>query len=405
MHSGGGGGACERSARTKAAIDAHFEHLAEVLEERKQLLKRAVDEAQAGKQKVLEGQREGLEYAVASMVSGIEHARRTAKLGDDYEIMHAYSQIVGGMRGLKHRAYELHPNTSASISFVDTSAGGLAKTLSQHARILAHNVLSSQCTAEGRGLKRAHPGGWASLTVQAVNHTGEPCSDGGDNVGIRLVGVAAEDELDLATDVHVVDRGDGTYKCKYCVAKDTRPQMARLEVLVNGGHVSDSPFSISIQPYMPDAFHGHTVVYGNREYFTLPKGCPTKSAFPQDSVQHPIPEDSEVVVATWPDFDDIRRNVIAGYPWETCILHCRANSGSNVAVAYHCKGSGGPFAASYLMQGGPGGQHYEPFASMSREWIQMTGQHGRVLLRRAIQEDSAVANVTGGLDSEVRPNG
>ena len=227
-----------------------------MLEERKQVLKLAVDEAQAGKQKVLVGQREGLEHAVASMASGVEHARRTAKLCDDYEIMHAYSQIVSGMRGLQDREYELDPNTSASIQFVDTSQGGLAQSLSQHARIVARNVWPSRCTAEGRGLTRCYAGGWSSFTVRAVDRTGEACIDVGDLVEMRLMGMAAEgglvkedeleDELELATDVRVVDGGDGTYKCTYSVSKDTRPQMARLEVRVNGGQVFDSPFSISI---------------------------------------------------------------------------------------------------------------------------------------------------------------
>ena len=77
----------------------HFDELVHVLRAREEQLTRDIEEVRARKSKVLAGQREGLEHAVASMASGSEHARRrTAKLGDEFEVMKAYSQIVTGMR-------------------------------------------------------------------------------------------------------------------------------------------------------------------------------------------------------------------------------------------------------------------------------------------------------------------
>ena len=70
---------------------------------------------------------------------------------------------------------------------------------------------------------------------------------------MRLMGVlgAGEDKdtaVDVATDVLVTDRGDGTYACRYKVKADTPGQEgARLEVRVNGGHVSASPFQVAIK--------------------------------------------------------------------------------------------------------------------------------------------------------------
>ena len=112
----------EQAQAQKNAVKTHFEQLALVLLERKQQLIREIEAAQARKQNLLTGQREELEHAVASMESGGEHARRTAELGDDFEVMQAYSSIVNGMRGLREKEYQLQPVTRASIKF-----GGIKK--------------------------------------------------------------------------------------------------------------------------------------------------------------------------------------------------------------------------------------------------------------------------------------
>ena len=151
---------------------------------------------------------------MASMASGSEHARRTAKLGDAFEVMLAYSHIVGGMRGLRQQDFELHPCTSASLLFVDTTDGDMHRNLAQHARIVARDVRASKCTAEGPGIQRAVKGFPATLTVRVMDCQGQPCSDGGDAVRVRLMGVRergreGDGTMDLATQVGVVDTGDG----------------------------------------------------------------------------------------------------------------------------------------------------------------------------------------------------
>jgi len=43
-----------------------------------------------------------------------------AELGDEFEVMHAYSHIVKGMQQLLEKKFDLHPNTTATIAFVGT---------------------------------------------------------------------------------------------------------------------------------------------------------------------------------------------------------------------------------------------------------------------------------------------
>ena len=229
----------------------HFDELVHVLRAREEQLTRDIEEARARKSKVLAGQREGLEHAVASMASGSEHARRTAKLGDEFEVMKAYSQIVTGMRGLRDKEYELHPNTGASIQFVDPSGGDTLQRLAQHWRVVAREVKPAACVAEGPGLKVAYTADSSEFTVRAVGYLGERSTDGGDDVQVRIMGVSGgQDEdaaVDVGKDVRVTDRGDGTYACRYEVKGGTPVQKARLEVRVNGWHVAGSPFQVAIE--------------------------------------------------------------------------------------------------------------------------------------------------------------
>ena len=202
---------------------------------------------------------------MASMASGCEHARRTSQLGDVFEVMQAYSHIVGGMRGLREKDFELDPCTSSAIVFVETSNGGMQRSLAQHARIVARDVRPSACTVEGGGIAKAFTAAPSTLSVRAVDCQGQPCSEGGDSVGIKLMGVLEHAEeaadaavqVDLARDVSVVDAGDGTYTCTYSVVKGAAAgQTARLEVRVNGGHVSGSPFQVPIVAEVVLAFDG-----------------------------------------------------------------------------------------------------------------------------------------------------
>jgi len=104
-------------------ISSHFTTLINALRERDAELTREVEETCARKGNMLAEQRETLANAVASMSSGIEHARRTAQLadsGDVFEVMQSYKHIVGGLCAFKDNYYQVlfddpthvHINTS-----------------------------------------------------------------------------------------------------------------------------------------------------------------------------------------------------------------------------------------------------------------------------------------------------
>lgn len=63
--------------------------------------------------------------------------------------MLAQSQLFGGMGAICDKDNQLHPNTSVSILFVDTSGGSMAESLVQHVRIVAREGCPYACTFSG----------------------------------------------------------------------------------------------------------------------------------------------------------------------------------------------------------------------------------------------------------------
>ena len=298
------------AAEQTTTVKQHFDELVNILCVRGEAMTRDIEEARIWKSKVLAGQRDGLEHAVASMASGSEHAQRIAKLGDEFEVMDAYNRIVTGMHGLRVKQYELHPNTYASIRFVDSSWGDTRQCLMQHGRVVAREVKPMACVAEGKGLSAVYTSSMSEFTVRVVGYSGEWSTDGGDDVQVRLMGVSGgQDEdtaVDVGKDVRVTDRGDGTYACRYEVKEGTPVQEARLEVRVNGGHVAGSPFQVAIEK-------------GVRLSFTAPfddKGVLHFIATDGGTCAYANPHDSGRVVASMssiadnnPQYGDPRRFV------------------------------------------------------------------------------------------------
>ena len=102
-------------------------------------------------------------------------------------MMQAYSHIVGAMRGLRDKEYELDPCTSARIKFVDATDGGMSERLARHGQVGAKDARPSACTAEGPGLETALTGTPGSaITVRAIDRCGQPCTDVVDKVQVRV---------------------------------------------------------------------------------------------------------------------------------------------------------------------------------------------------------------------------
>ena len=265
-------------------VASHFDLLVDNLRSRQKQLTIHIEEALARKLKMLSDQRRALLRDVACMNAGSNHAKRTANLNDIFLMVKEHSHIVRGLRRLHSSSYQLMPGTGASITFIDTSDGAMAQSLLQHASIVAKDVsvCPSACVSEGQGIQEALTGCQSSFIVRAVGFDGHTCKDCGDIVQVKLVGTVLHSDTgrqnhNLAQDVCVTDKGDGTFACTYFLPVDVPEQLATLQVLINGRHTSGSPFSVAVvepvatldiaqAPFGRNGALYYIATKGNREY-------------------------------------------------------------------------------------------------------------------------------------------
>ena len=268
-------------------VASHFDLLIDNLRARQKQLTIQIEEAHARKLKMLSDQRRALLRDVACMSAGSNHAKRTANLNDIFLMVQAHSHIVRGLRRLHSSSYQLRPGTGASITFIDTSDGAISQNLLQHASIVAKDisVCPLACMSEGKGIQEALAGCQSSFIVRAVGFDGHACKDCGDIVQFQLVGSVlpavhsdtGEPHHNLAQDVCVTDKGDGTYECTYFLPVDVPEQLATLEVLINGRPTAGSPFSVAVlepvatldiaqSPFGRNGALYYIATKGNREY-------------------------------------------------------------------------------------------------------------------------------------------
>jgi len=95
----------------------------------------------------------------------------------------------------------------------------------------------SKSTAEGPGLVQPVQNVPTHFTVKAFDKEGKPVPFGGDDVKVNMKGPNGP------VDVHVKDNEDGTYTAEYT---PTEVGDSQIEVLMNGGHVGQSPYHVYV---------------------------------------------------------------------------------------------------------------------------------------------------------------
>ena len=104
------------------------------------------------------------------------------------------------------------------------------------------NTCAHQSTAEGKGLSEASVGLESNFLLTTRNAEGEHCYNECDCVTVEIKNQQGHD---CATEVHVKDEKDGSYKVRYFL-KDT--EECQVSVKVNKEHIHGSPFPVKLKP-------------------------------------------------------------------------------------------------------------------------------------------------------------
>eukprot|EP00729_Bicosta_minor_P032620 gene32620-biopygen9570 len=280
-------------------IDAGFNKLLRAIKQRRDALKKLVNDAYNEKDDVLNTQITELEGIDSHSEIALKLVEATLAAASPIELLERKQLFVDGLTQFKEHTVSLKENCVSNMTI----------QLTQSFEASANNILAigtldtnatdpSASTAAGAGLTSGKVGDVAEFVVTAVEvGTGKQRSAGGDIVVIAFAqnGAAYEDAapsvgggaaakpasgkrkrgggssssgkgraskksntgaatsglVPAETDTTVVDNGDGTYSCSYTTpdgAAEVEGGKWQLEVLLNGKPIVGSPFAVEVRP-------------------------------------------------------------------------------------------------------------------------------------------------------------
>ena len=233
----------EQVASVKKSALSFIDNLMKVFEAKKrELFKEVEDKAQQVIERLVEKQFE-VEYKLRRIETSIEETERFLKRSTNAEIVQfntVFQEEVTDeaelvdcdRKDLGHFAFFANKSLMAKAN--SEGVGSLKQIISQ--------TKSSNSKAGGNGITDVTVGLEAQFVLTTRNAKKEQCYEQCDIVTVEI---RNRDGRECATEAQVQDNKDGSYNISY-FAKEAGT--CQTSVMVNGGHVSGSPFTIQVKP-------------------------------------------------------------------------------------------------------------------------------------------------------------
>ena len=157
-------------------ITRSFKELRTILDKHEQLLLQQAQEMVGRKVDVLDGQKEDLQLAVATLDTLVGFIERTVENANDEEFISMKQQMTSQVQevGNKYKCLELAPAEVANIGRVMPQADSLHELCQKQSAVYISVVDSSKCVVTGPGLKFAFIMQVAKFTVRTHDTHGQP---------------------------------------------------------------------------------------------------------------------------------------------------------------------------------------------------------------------------------------
>ena len=218
-------------------------NLMRVIEAKKQeLFKEVEDNAQQSIERLVE-QQSNVENELQRIETLIEKTEAFLKRSTNAEIVHLntlFQEVVTDeaelvdcdRKDLGH--FVFFANKSLMAKANSEGVGSLKQIISQ--------TKPRNSTAEGKGITEVTVGLEAQFVLTTQNAENEQCYEQRDIVAVEITN---DDGRECATEAQVQDNKDGSYHINY-FAKEAGT--CQTSVMVNGEHVSGSPFTVQVKP-------------------------------------------------------------------------------------------------------------------------------------------------------------
>ena len=233
----------EQVACVKKSAQSFIDNLMKVFEVKKrELFKEVEDKAQEVIERLVAQQSE-VEYKLRRIETSIEKTERFLKRSTNAEIVQfntVFQEEVTDeaelvdcdRKDLGH--FVFFANKSLMAKANSEGVGSLKQIISQ--------TKSSNSKAEGNGITDVTVGLEAQFVLTTRNAKNEQCYEQCDIVTVEI---RNGDDRECATEAQVQDNKDGSYNISY-FAKEAGT--CQTSVMVNGEHVSGSPFTVQVKP-------------------------------------------------------------------------------------------------------------------------------------------------------------
>ena len=259
----------EQVACVKKSAQSFIDNLMKVFEAKKRkLFKEVEDKAQEVIERLVAQQSE-VEYKLRRIETSIEETERFLKRSTNAEIVQfntVFQEEVTDeaelvdcdRKGLGH--FVFFANKSLTAKANSEGVGSLKQIISQ--------TKSSNSKAEGKGITEVTVGLEAQFVLTTRNAENEQCYEQCDIVTVEI---RNDDGRECATEAQVQDNKDGSYNISY-FAKEAGA--CRTSVMINGEHVSGSPFTVQVKPrqYEPVLSFGRKGLSWSSRKFDCPWG-------------------------------------------------------------------------------------------------------------------------------------
>ena len=233
----------EQVACVKKSAQNLVDNLMRVIEAKKQeIFKEVDDKAQQSIERLVE-QQSDVENELQRIETLIEKTETFLKRSTNAEIVHLntlFQEVVTDeaelvdcdRKDLGH--FVFFANKSLTAKANSEGVGSLKQIISQ--------TKSRNSTAEGKGITDVTVGLEAQFVLTTRNAKNEQCYEQCDIVTVEI---RNDDGRECATEAQVQDNKDGSYNISY-FAKEAGA--CRTSVMINGEHVSGSPFTVQVKP-------------------------------------------------------------------------------------------------------------------------------------------------------------
>ena len=233
----------EQVACVKKSAQNLVDNLMRVIEAKKQeLFKEVEDKAQQSIERLVE-QQSDVENELQRIETLIEKTETFLKRSTNAEIVHSntlFQEVVTDeaelvdcdRKDLGH--FVFFENKSLTAKANSEGVGSLKQIISQ--------TKSCNSKAEGKGITDVTVGLEAQFVLTTRNAKNEQCCEQCDIVTVEI---RNNDGRECATEAQVQDNKDGSYNISY-FAKEAGT--CQTSVMVNGEHVSGSPFTVQVKP-------------------------------------------------------------------------------------------------------------------------------------------------------------